>query len=140
MAEQWRLLKPGGLMLFSTVGPGTLSELRQAWEQVDNYVHVNQFLPLDEVHTALESAGFYIQHWQEQTLSRVYPQLSGLTRELKALGAHNLNNGRNAGLTGRKQIEALKTAYEAFRKPEGLLSTWEILYVSAQKNVAIDHE
>jgi malonyl-CoA O-methyltransferase len=95
---------------------------------VDDHVHVNRFAPLDEVRQAALGAGFQIQEWLVETEVRHYAQLSDLTRELKALGAHNLNRGRNNALTGRKQIATLKSAYESQRQPQGLPASWEILY------------
>ena len=66
-------------------------------------------------------------------MTRYYPQLNGLTRELKALGAHNVNSGRNSALTGRKKIEALKMAYESHRDAPGLPADWQVAYVVARK-------
>jgi malonyl-CoA O-methyltransferase len=133
MAEQFRLLKAGGLLVFTTVGPQSLSELRRAWQAVDNHVHVNQFAPLGEVKNALRYAGFVDGGAQVETLVRHYSQLNELTRELKNLGAHNINRGRNSGMTSRLQIEKFKAAYEALRQPSGLPATWEILYMVARK-------
>jgi malonyl-CoA O-methyltransferase len=42
-SELQRVLSPNGHALLATLGPETLSELRHAWRQVDDYVHVNQF-------------------------------------------------------------------------------------------------
>ncbi|HEY5718501.1 MAG TPA: methyltransferase domain-containing protein, partial [Motiliproteus sp.] len=41
--ELQRVLKPGALLAFATLGPRTLWELRAAWSQVDDFVHVNGF-------------------------------------------------------------------------------------------------
>jgi len=38
------VLKPGGVLLFSTLGPDTLVELRRSWATADSYNHVNGFL------------------------------------------------------------------------------------------------
>jgi len=133
MTEQFRLLAPGGLLAFTTVAPRSLWELRQAWGAVDGYVHVNQFAPLAEVRGALAAAGFAIATWHLETRTRHYGQLGELTRELKCLGAHNVNGGRNTGLTGRRRIAGLIAAYESLREDAGLPATWELLYVVARK-------
>ena len=44
LAELARVLQPGGRCLFTSLGPGTLRELRQAWAAVDQHQHVNTFL------------------------------------------------------------------------------------------------
>lgn len=133
MAEQWRVLKPGGYLVFTTVGPQTLSQLRSAWQQADSYVHVNQFLPVEDVRSALKLQGFEITYWRREIHTRYHQQLNGLTGELKAIGAHNLNKGRNTGLTGRQQIAKMKSAYESFRTAKGLPADWELVYVVARK-------
>ncbi|MCW9088725.1 MAG: malonyl-[acyl-carrier protein] O-methyltransferase BioC, partial [Gammaproteobacteria bacterium] len=51
-----------------------------------------------------------------------------LMRDLKALGAHNVNPGRNQGLTGPRKVQAVLAAYEQFRRADGLLpATYEVL-------------
>ena len=133
MAELFRALRPGGALVFSTVGPDSLRELREAWRAVDHYVHVNRFAPLERVRDALRGAGFAIGAFTPGRRVNHYGQLRDLTQELKGLGAHNVNRGRNAGLTGRRHIEALKAAYENHRTPEGLPASWEILTAVARK-------
>lgn len=133
MAEQYRVLRQGGRLVFSTVGPGSLDELRQAWLAVDNYVHVNRFTPVERVRDALRNAGFTIRSFSVTPRISYYHRLQDLTRELKGLGAHNVNRGRKSGLTGRSQIAALKAAYERWRTPQGLPATWEIVTVVAEK-------
>ncbi|MEE4246530.1 MAG: methyltransferase domain-containing protein, partial [Kangiellaceae bacterium] len=41
-----RVLKPNGLLMYSTLGPDTLKELRSAWQLVDQQQHVNQFIDM----------------------------------------------------------------------------------------------
>jgi malonyl-CoA O-methyltransferase len=128
-AEQFRILRPGGVLVFSTVGPESLAELRGAWQQVDRFVHVNRFAELSEVRKALETSGFKLHDERQAHIRRYYDRLQALTRELKYLGAHNMNAGRKAGLTSIRQIERLKAAYESYRTPEGLPATWQVYSV-----------
>jgi malonyl-CoA O-methyltransferase len=132
-AEQYRVLKDGGLLVFSTVGPASLAELRQAWSRVDRYVHVNRFDELEVVTNALVEAGFSIHLQREETRVRHYAKLQEFTRELKALGAHNINAGRKAGLTSVGQLQKLMAAYEEFRCEKGLPATWQIFHLVAVK-------
>lgn len=133
MAEMARVLKPGGWLLFSTVGPGSLRELREAWSVVDGYAHVNRFADTRELRRALSGASLSVGHWAERTLTRYYPRITDLTRELKGLGAHNVNRGRKGGLTGRQQAEAFKRAYEQVRTEQGLPATWNVITVKARR-------
>ena len=53
-----RVLKPGGLLMFTTFGPDTLKELRSCWSQVDSYTHVNNFIDMHVVGDALARSRF----------------------------------------------------------------------------------
>ncbi len=52
-----RILKPGGVVIFSTLGPDTLKELRAAFTGVDGYEHVNQFIDMHDIGDALVKHG-----------------------------------------------------------------------------------
>src|SRR5690606_13347117 len=45
LAELRRVLRAGGKLVLTTMGPRTLRELKSAWQEVDGYVHVNRFQP-----------------------------------------------------------------------------------------------
>lgn len=132
--EAMRVLAPGGRLLFSTLGPDTLYELKSAWKKVDGYVHVNNFVSLSEVEATATRTGFNC-HSKEQRVVMEYRHVLQLARELKALGAHNLNAGRPAGLTGRRRLLQLQEHYEPFRNSRGMLpATYQTYYLSMSKN------
>ncbi|TQV71864.1 malonyl-ACP O-methyltransferase BioC [Exilibacterium tricleocarpae] len=131
--EQWRrVLKPGGWLAVATLGPATLHELRCAWSRVDNYTHVNRFAPREQIEQALSDAGFSAIQWQCETRVMHYGDVRELTRELKALGAHNVNAGQRAGLTGRRRLRQFTAAYEQFRCGHTLPASYEVYYVLAR--------
>ncbi|MEX1666832.1 malonyl-ACP O-methyltransferase BioC [Zhongshania arctica] len=133
-AEIERVLKPGGSAVIATLGPDTLHELRESWRRVDGYEHVNQFAPQPEILSAIENAGLKVEEWQEVRELMQYERLSDLTRELKNIGAHNVNSGRPGGLTSRGRIKALTAAYEQFREPGGRLpATYQVWYLRCTK-------
>ncbi len=53
LRELRRVLAPGGLLMFTTLGPDTLGELRASWSAVDGYTHVNPFIDMHDVGDAL---------------------------------------------------------------------------------------
>lgn len=133
MAELARVLKPGGQVHIATLGPHTLHELKSAWQQVDNYVHVNRFQPQQALIASIDSSQLILDNLQQENRTLYYGRLSELTRELKALGAHNINSGKPGGLTGRLRLLAFKNAYESFRAPQGLSATYDVIYLKASK-------
>lgn len=133
-AEIERVLKPGGTAVIATLGPETLHELRESWRQVDGYAHVNQFALQSDILSAVQYAGLKIEEWQELREIMEYDRLADLTRELKRIGAHNVNSGRPEGLTSRGRIKSLTAAYEQFRKSGGRLpATYQVWYLRCTK-------
>ncbi|MEH6387041.1 malonyl-ACP O-methyltransferase BioC [Pseudomonas profundi] len=136
LSEAYNALRPGGYLAFNTLVEGSLGELRQAWERVDGFVHVNRFMPEAVLRELLARAGFSQCRCEIEQHVLHYAQLSELTRELKALGAHNVNPGRPGGLTGRARLRALTEAYEQFRGDKGLPATYQVAQIVLTKGAA----
>jgi malonyl-CoA O-methyltransferase len=127
-------LKPGGWLLLSTLGPNTLQELRSSWSTVDSYTHVNSFASATELEAALNNAGLCVEMFSEEKIVPRYDQLNPLLRELKALGAHNVNARQNRGLTAPRYLRQLALAYEKFRGVDGKLpATYQVFYLRVRK-------
>ena len=132
-----RVLKPDGLLLFSTLGPDTLRELRLSWAQVEQTrpidaggapTHVNAFMDMHDIGDALIRAGFAGPVIDVERLLLTYPDVHALMRELKGLGAHNVTAGRRQSLTRRRDLNAMIAAYDA-RRQNGLIpATHEVVY------------
>jgi malonyl-CoA O-methyltransferase len=124
-----RILKPGGQVLFSTFGEQTLQELKGAWAAVDNYSHVNQFYTTAEITVFLQQAGFKDIEITSNCYLSQYESVFALMRELKAIGAHNVTNGRRKSMTGKAKLQTMVAEYEVLRS-EGLIpATFEIITV-----------
>ena len=130
-AEIARVLKPGGLLLFSTFGPGTLAELREAWAASDATNHVNHFFDAHALGSALMQARLAEPVLDVDRVVAQYPDVMTLMRELKAIGAHNVTQGRARGLTGRSRLGAMTRAYESQRRDGRIPATWEVIHASA---------
>lgn len=128
LSEIRRVLRPGGLVLLSTLGPDSLHELRAAWAAVDDLPHVHGFTDLQYLGGCLQRAGFRDPVLERDLLMRHYPDALSLMRELKQLGAHNADHARSRGLYGRKALAQVQQAYEQVRTPNGLPCTWELHY------------
>ena len=131
LAEMRRVLRPGGLLLASSFGPETLRELRAAWQAADGGVHVNEFVDVHDLGGALARAGFTEPVLDVDRIVRHYPDALALMRELKVLGAHNLDARRARGLTGRRTFGRMTAAYEAERQTPGLPATWQLVFAVA---------
>ena len=127
--EMQRVLRPGGLLMFTTFGPDTLCELRQAWAQLDTQPHVHSFLDMHDYGDALVRAQFADPVMDCEKIKLTYQRVRDLLVELKTLGATNADQQRSRGLTGRARLFALSDAYETYRQPDGCLpATYEVVY------------
>ena len=128
-SEMKRVLKPGGVLLYTTLGPDTLKELRASWAAVDEQVHVNTFLDMHDVGDAMMRARLAEPVMDMEHLTMTYEDAMTLMRDLKTLGAHNVNPGRSHGLTAPKKVKAVIQAYEQFRSTDNLLpASYEVVY------------
>jgi malonyl-CoA O-methyltransferase len=127
-----RVLKPGGLLTFTTFGPDTLVELRRAWAAADDgHTHVNRFIDMHDLGDALVRSGLVepVMDVERYTLS--YATVRDLMRDLKAIGAHNANAGRPRGLTGKGALERMAAEYETHRREGRLPATYEVVFGQA---------
>lgn len=132
LAELSRVLRPGGRCLLATLGPDTLYELKRAWAAVDDDVHVNSFIPLEQL--LAHNKGLRLARCETEYKVLRYNRLQELMHELKALGAHNVNSRREQGLSSRQRLVRLLDAYERQRQPDGTLpATYEVYYLELFK-------
>jgi malonyl-CoA O-methyltransferase len=132
-SEVHRVLQIGGLFMFSTFGPDTLKELRQALGQMDGYSHVNRFMDMHDVGDILVHCGFATPVMDMEYITLTYDTPVGVMRDLKAIGAHNATQGRRRGLTGKTAWQAALSQYEALRTGGKLPATFEVVYGHAWK-------
>ncbi len=130
-AEIRRVIRPGGLLLFTSFGPDTLHELRSAWAAVDGEPHVNPFIDLHDLGDLLMASGFAEPVMDMEMFTLEYPDVTSVMRDLKAIGAHNALGGRRSSLTGKDRLRRMLAAYEAFRQGERYPASWEVIYGAA---------
>jgi malonyl-CoA O-methyltransferase len=127
--EMQRILKPGGLLLFSTLGRDTLYELRQSWAEVDREVHVHKFVDMHDVGDCLQRSQLKDPVVDMEFIAMTYNDFRKILLDLKDLGTHNIARGRAKGLTGKNKFHRFVQSYEKFRNAEGLIPvTYEIIY------------
>jgi len=124
-----RVLRPGGMLLFTTFGPDTLKELRAAWHSVDHDPHVHAFIDMHDLGDALVRARFADPVMDVESLTLTYADVPSVLRDLKAIGAHNAAATRSATLTGKARFARFVQAYEAFRRADGSIpASYEAVY------------
>jgi malonyl-CoA O-methyltransferase len=132
-AEFRRVLRTGGLLMFSTLGPDTLAELRAAFARVDSLPHTLGFIDMHDVGDMLVGAGFADPVMDAERITVDYAGSRELLRDLRGTGARNAAVGRLRGLTGRRRWQRALEALERQRTPAGLSMTYEVVYGHAWK-------
>lgn len=127
-------LKQGGEMAFSTFLAGTLSEVRNSWETVDQEPHTSDFIELNALQNTLKAAGFSQIEIATETIVMPYPSVREMIMDIKRIGASNARVERERGLTGKARFAAFERAFDTFRRVDGLYPcTWQLAYVYVKK-------
>ena len=127
-AEVSRVLREGGLFLFSTLGPDSLSEIRDAWASVDTREHVNRFFDMHDIGDAAVRAGLRDPVLDVDHLSVTYNDAETLFRDLTSMGARNCLQNRGRSLGGVGHFRAMKAALDGQRKGDLLTLDLELVY------------
>jgi len=127
-AEFRRVLRPDGMLLFSTFGPATMNELGEAWAGVDEEVELPVFPDLLEIGNALVAAGFREPVMDREMITLNYPQLDALFDELEATGTSLLVHGWERWKTARME---LKQAYAPMLRDGKYPLSFEVVYGTA---------
>jgi len=127
-AEFRRVMRPDGMLLFSTFGPATMNELGEAWAGVDEEVELPVFPDLLEIGNALVAAGFREPVMDREMIILNYPQLDALFDELEATGTSLLVHGWERWKTARME---LKQAYAPMLRDGKYPLSFEVVYGTA---------
>ena len=130
-AEIARVLRPRGLLTFTTLGPDTLIELHEAWHEADDYTHVIPFTDMHDIGDGLVRAGLVEPVLDVVRYTLTYPDVYSLMRDLKAIGARNATTGRPRGLTGRQTMHMVEQTYERHRHEGKLPASYEVIFGQA---------
>ncbi len=132
LAEALRLLRPGGRLLFCTLGPDTLQQLRRAWGEVDERPHVHPFIDMHLIGDQLLRTGFARPIVDVDRVTVEYQRPGLLYADLRGEGFTNVLQARRKTLTGKARFDGFAKALEDLREPGAPLAiTWELIYGTA---------
>jgi malonyl-CoA O-methyltransferase len=124
-----RVLAPEGLLMFSTLGPDTLKELRAA----AGAARVHAFIDMHDLGDMLLAAGFGAPVMDMEMLNFTYTDSNALLGDLRASGQTSARADRPRGLTGRRFGERLRAALAP-------RATFEVVYGHAWKGRRAEQE
>ena len=132
LAELRRVLRRGGLLMFTTFGPDTLKELAAAGANARGDSPVHRFIDMHDVGDLLVKAGFADPVMDMEYLTLTYPQVEDLFRDLRETGSMSAR-ADVAGLRTPRWRARLAQRYERLRTDGRLPATFEIVYGHAWK-------
>lgn len=129
LKEFHRALGTEGLLMFSTLGPDTLKELRAAAGEA----RVHRFVDMHDLGDLLVAAGFSAPVVDMEMITLTYPDADALLRELRSSGQTSARADRPRGLAGRGFLERLRAGLAARSGGERVSATYEVIYGHAWK-------
>lgn len=130
--EFHRALAAGGLLMFSTLGPDTLKELRAAAGEA----RVHRFLDMHDIGDRLVAAGFSAPVLDMEIIKLTYPGVEKFLAELRAAARTSARADRPRGLSAKGFGAQLRAALAAQAGADGrLAATFEVVYGHAWKGV-----
>lgn len=138
-AEWSRVLKVGGVLMFTAPGPDTMIELRRAINLAgdDAACRVHQFADLHDIGDMLVHAGFADPVMDMEVITLEYASADALWRDLRAMGVTNTLAARPRGLMTPRRLAAVAAALDAGRRGGGPIRiSVEVVYGHAWKAAA----
>ena len=129
LREFHRVLAPEGLLMFSSLGPDTLTELRSA----AGAARVHTFADMHDLGDMLVAAGFAEPVMDMERVTMVYADGEALLADLRASGQTCALTGRAPGLAGRRFRATLMEKLSAQRRDGKFSVSYEVVYGHAWK-------
>lgn len=131
-----RVLEIEGLLMFSTLGPDTLKELRSAFSGSMEAPHVHSFIDMHDLGDMLVAAGFAAPVMDTEKITLTYANFAAMTADLKATGQTCALAGRSRGLFGPRRLKAVGASLDKFAREGRVPATMEVVYGHAWKAAA----
>lgn len=128
-----RILKPSGRLYLTGMGEKTLYELKTAWQSVDQRPHVNDFMPLKQLHMLAKQCGYQMIKTESKLLVIHHQSALDVMKSLKHIGAVNVDKNRKKGLMTPKKLKKVIDGYHQFKTPKGQFpATYEVTFLYAE--------
>ncbi|MFO1326950.1 MAG: biotin synthase [Rubrivivax sp.] len=128
LLQRWhRAVAVGGFLMFSTLGPGSLAELRALYRQMGWPEPMAPLVDMHDLGDALAQAGFADPVMDQETLTLTWTEAPRLLAELRTLGG-NVAPGRHPGLRTPRWREQLQEALLAHAVDGRMALSFEVVY------------
>ena len=134
MKELNRVMTVNGCLMFSTLGPDTFCEIKDAWSGIDEHAHANDYIDMHHIGDYLLGHDFLDPVVDMEYLTAHYESAQHLVTALKHQGVRNIHQERRRGLTGRHAWNAFLEKLSVLQTAQGKVPlTYEVYYGHAWK-------
>ncbi|GEM_PF-328970 len=146
LTQAYRVLKPGGHLIFTTLLDGTLTELNAAYQKLDDNPHTNQFIHPDIFARQLKQINWQTIDYELKLEKTDYQSVYQLLKELKSIGANTVtrdNQLRVKKRLTRQRLAALEAVYPKKTLPKSnqtendntasVEASWQVAYCQLKK-------
>ncbi|KRF21467.1 malonyl-ACP O-methyltransferase BioC [Paenibacillus sp. Soil787] len=134
-----QMLRPGGLLVFTTFGPRTFYELHQSFHDVYRIIdmepqrHGLSFQSAAQWKNSLMEAGFSSIQKDRLIQKETYASVRDFLLSVKAMGASTSEAAAAPGLSSRRLFAGMYKAYEEkFSMQGGIAATYDLLLIQAR--------
>lgn len=134
--ELYRVTKPGGYVVFSTLLEGSMPEISQAWLGLDDKKHVHQYMAAESLFDCVKAGNFNVLSSDCSDVSMWFDSPEGAIYSLKKVGASLISSDVSNALPPSKWKHFLNE-YEKQRGDLGIPLSYQVAFVVAQKPIFI---
>ena len=135
LVQAHRCLRPGGWLVFTTLGDDTLQEFRTLQETVEHRRPFSLFMSEQQLLRVIEASPLRLHHHRRQAFCCHYANVQHLMRGLSRLGAQGPEH-RAQGLRGKRWLKALDAASASIRTPQGIPARYDTHFLMLQRPAA----
>lgn len=136
IAQMHQALKPGGKAFIATLVKGSLFELEQAWQQVDNDTHIHDYLTHKQITNMLNTIPWSMANTEQVAQTFWFKNAKSLALELKSLGANYVKGRQHKGLMTKSSWQKMEQTYrDNFydQQHQAVPATYQVLYIELTK-------
>ena len=139
--KEWRrILRVGGVCMFSCFGPDSMRELREAFAAVDQFPHMLDFVDMHDFGDMTVHAGLATPVMDMEKITLRYERVERLLQDVRALGGNPLPQQLESRIS-KSAYRKLISLLEASRGADGRIPlTFELVYAHAFKPTVTKRE
>lgn len=127
----FRVLKPGGHLVFATLCQGSMTEINQAWQGVDDEPRINRYASLDGLLNQLSVSSFRTASARLESMTMFFESPEKAMHSINKVGAGLVADAREPISPSR--WKAFLKQYERQRTNTGIPLSYQVAFVVAQK-------